>query len=68
MVLKEGIKQDPAKMEMRNYLAPTNISEVRQFLDLASYYIRTSDSLATSFAIFEEECHTRVDARVLRCV
>lgn len=35
---KEGIKPDPAKVEMRNYLAPTNISEVRQFLDLALYY------------------------------
>ena len=41
VVTRSGIKPDPSKTEkMRNYPPPTDVSEVRQFLGLASYYRR----------------------------
>ena len=39
IVTKEGISMDPAKVEaIMNYPRPTNVSEVRSFLGMASYY------------------------------
>ena len=41
IVTKDGLKPDPMKTEkMRLYPTPMNISQVRQFLGLASYYRR----------------------------
>ena len=41
VVTKDGIRPDPAKTEkMRGYPTPTDVSQVRQFLGLASYYRR----------------------------
>ena len=41
VVTKDGIKPDTAKTDkMQNYPVPTNVSQVRQFLGLASYYRR----------------------------
>ena len=39
VVTSQGIKPDQAKTEkIRDYPAPTDVSQVRQFLGLASYY------------------------------
>ena len=41
MVSQEGISVDPAKVEtIVNCPRPTNVSEVRSFLDMAEYYKR----------------------------
>ena len=41
VVTQQGIKPDSAKTEkMKSYLVPTDVSQVRQFLGLASYYRR----------------------------
>lgn len=41
VVTRQGIKPDPAKTDkIRGYPAPTDVSQVRQFLGLASYYRR----------------------------
>ena len=39
IVSAEGIKVDPAKIEaVAAWTTPTNVKEVRSFLDLAGYY------------------------------
>ena len=41
MVTGEGIRPDPSKTErIKAYLAPKDVSQLRQFLGLASYYRR----------------------------
>ena len=41
MVSKDGVMVDPSKIEtVRNWVRPTNVSEVRSFVGLASYYRR----------------------------
>ena len=41
VVTKQGIKPDPLKTDkIRNYPAPVSVTQVRQFLGLASYYRR----------------------------
>ena len=41
VVTREGIQPDPSKTErIREYPVPTSVSQVRQFLGLASYYRR----------------------------
>ena len=40
-ISREGVFPDPEKVEkVKNYPVPTNPTEVRQFLGLASYYRR----------------------------
>ena len=39
VVSAAGVRQDPAKVEkMKQYPLPTDVTKVRQFLGLASYY------------------------------
>ena len=41
VVSKEGVKVDPSKIEtVKNWVRPTNVSEIRSFVGLASYYRR----------------------------
>ena len=41
VISKEGIAPDPAKVQkVRDFPVPTNVSKLRQFLGLASYYRR----------------------------
>ena len=41
VVSKDGVMVDPSKIEtVRNWVRPTNVSEVRSFVGLASYYRR----------------------------
>ena len=40
IVTRRGIKPDPTKTEKMNYPVPADVSQVRQFLGLASYYRR----------------------------
>jgi len=41
VVSKEGIKVEPSKMKaIREWPRPTNVTEIRSFLGLASYYRR----------------------------
>ena len=41
VVSEKGVRPDPAKVEkMRQYPVPTDVTKVRQFLGLASYYRR----------------------------
>jgi len=47
VVSKDGVSTDPAKIEaVKNWPAPTSLTEVRSFLGLASYYRRFVDSFA----------------------
>ena len=39
VVSKEGVMVDPSKIEtVKNWVRPTNVSEIRSFVGLASYY------------------------------
>ena len=39
VVSKDGVMVDPSKIEVvKNWVRPTNVSEVRSFVGLASYY------------------------------
>ena len=41
MISKAGISVDPSKVEaVVDWARPTNVSEIRSFLDLAGYYRR----------------------------
>ena len=41
VVSKDGVMVDPSKIEtVRNWVRPTNVSEIRSFVGLASYYHR----------------------------
>ena len=41
VVSKDGVMVDPSKIEaVRSWVRPTNVSEVRSFVGLASYYRR----------------------------
>ena len=41
MVSKDGVMVDPSKIEtVKNWVRPTNVSEIRSFVGLASYYRR----------------------------
>ena len=41
MVSKDGVMVDPSKIEaVKNWVRPTNVTEVRSFVGLASYYRR----------------------------
>ena len=41
VVSKEGVMVDPSKIEtVKNWVRPTNVSEIRSFFGLASYYRR----------------------------
>ena len=41
VVSKEGMMVDPSKIEIvKNWVRPTNVSEIRRFVGLASYYRR----------------------------
>ena len=41
VVSKDGVMVDPSKIEtVRNWVRPTNVSEIRSFVGLASYYRR----------------------------
>ena len=41
VVSKGGVMVDPTKIEaVKNWVRPTNVTEVRSFVDLASYYRR----------------------------
>ena len=41
VVSKDGVMVDPSKIEtIRNWVRPTNVTEVRSFVGLASYYRR----------------------------
>ena len=41
VVYKDGVMVDPSKIEtVKNWVRPTNVSEIRSFLGLASYYSR----------------------------
>ena len=41
MVSKDGVMVDPSKIEVvQNWVRPTNVTEVRNFVGLASYYCR----------------------------
>ena len=41
VVYKDGVMVDPSKIEtMKNWVRPTNVSEIRSFVGLASYYRR----------------------------
>uniref|UniRef100_A0A0V0GWA6 Putative ovule protein n=1 Tax=Solanum chacoense TaxID=4108 RepID=A0A0V0GWA6_SOLCH len=41
MVSKDGVMVDPTKIEaVKSWVSPTNVSEVRSFVGLASYYRR----------------------------
>ena len=39
VVFKDGVMVDPSKIEaMKSLVRPTNVTEVRSFVGLASYY------------------------------
>ena len=39
VVSKDGVMVDPSKIEtVKNWVRPTNVSEIRSFVGLASYY------------------------------
>ena len=39
MVSKDGVMVDPSKIEaVKSWARPTNVTEVRRFVGLASYY------------------------------
>ena len=39
IISQQGIQPDPAKIsKVKDFLVPTDVSKVRQFLGLASYY------------------------------
>ena len=39
VVSKDGVMVDPSKIEtVKNWVRATNVSEIRSFVDLASYY------------------------------
>ena len=39
MVSKDGVMVDPSKIEpVKSWVRPTNVTEIRSFLSLASYY------------------------------
>ena len=41
VVSKDGVMVDPSKIEVvKNWVRPTNVTEVRSFVGLASYYRR----------------------------
>ena len=41
MVSKDGVMVDPSKIEtVKNWVRPTNVSEIRSFVGLSSYYRR----------------------------
>ena len=41
VVSKDGVMVDPSKIEaVKSWVRPTNVTEVRSFVDLASYYRR----------------------------
>ena len=41
VVSKDGVMVDPSKIDtVKNWVRPTNVSEVRSFVGLASYYRR----------------------------
>ena len=41
MFSKDGVMVDPSKIEtVKNWVRPTNVSEIRSFVGLASYYRR----------------------------
>ena len=41
VVSKDGVMVDPSKIEsVKNWVRPTNVSEIRSFVGLASYYCR----------------------------
>ena len=41
VVSKDGVMVDPTKIEaVKNWVRPTNVTEVRSFVGLASYYCR----------------------------
>ena len=41
LVSKDGVMADPSKIEtVKNWVRPTNVSEIRSFVGLASYYRR----------------------------
>ena len=41
VVSKDGVMVDPSKIEtVKNWVRPTNVSEIRSFVGLASYYRR----------------------------
>ena len=41
VVSKDGVMVDPSKIEIaKNWVRPTNVSEIRSFVGLASYYRR----------------------------
>ena len=41
VISKDGVMVDPSKIEtVKNWVRPTNVSEIRSFVGLASYYRR----------------------------
>ena len=58
IISKEGIKADPAKVAVVcNYLVPTTVKEVRQFIGFASYYRQFIRNFASIVAPLHKLTH-----------
>ena len=55
MVSKDEVMVDPSKIEtVKNWVRPTNVSKIRSFVGLASYYRRFVKGFSSIASQFDE--------------